>query len=579
MSTTNPFQVILAKYRKYAFSEHDKGMKFERLMQAYLQTDPQYSNRFSEVWLWSEFPARRDFGGADIGIDLVARTFDGEYWAIYVFNLRGNQRTSGELSRKEGGKIFGSGSRTPIAITFLIKNPKSKAGKATIHYYDIGDYLSREDKLSIIKKFGSVENSGMMWKTLKPNEHGDWLNQRDDLYESFIPIAPEKKFSLKNQSFFLTQSLGTATNRDSWVYNFSRKELGKNIELTISHYNHELTQSIEGKINEPRRDSKKGNWTRDWLNQFKRKKPFIEETNEFRITLYRPFTVLNSYFADDLNQERYQLPKLFPEYVTQNRVISICGLGISKDFSAIITDKIPDLQLQPNGQVFPLFHFEEKSQTQGNLFDAASESKYTRRDAITDFILKLAQKAYGNRVTKEDIFYYVYGFLHSPEYRSRFANDLKKTLPRIPLVEQPKDFWAFSKAGRQLAELHIGYESVPPAPGVVVHGEESEFFKVQKMRFPKKGQTDTILYNSRIKVSNIPDRAYEYIVNGKSAIEWVMERYQVKVDKASGIKNDPNDWATEVGNPRYILDLLLSVINVSLQTVEIVEELPEVGFE
>ena len=163
--------------------------------------------------------------------------------------------------------------------------------------------------------------------------------------------------------------------------------------------------------------------------------------------------------------------------------------------------------------------------------------------------------------------------------RDRFTSDLKKMLPRLPLVEDVKDFWKFSKAGRALADLHINYETVSPFKGVKVKGADSEFYAVEKMRFPKKDQKDTIIYNSKITIDNIPAKAYEYVVNGKSAIEWIMERYQVTIHKESGIKNDPNDWAKEVGNPRYILDLLLSVINVSVQTVEIVEGLPKVKFE
>ncbi|NBR16296.1 MAG: helicase, partial [Crocinitomicaceae bacterium] len=196
-------------------------------------------------------------------------------------------------------------------------------------------------------------------------------------------------------------------------------------------------------------------------------------------------------------------------------------------------------------------------------------------------------------ITKEDIFYYVYGFLHSPTYRETFANDLKKMLPRLPLVDDVKDFWAFSKAGRKLADLHLNYETIPPFEGVLVSSpsadgglrgmtdnfKEGDFYKVEKMRFPKKDQKDTIIYNSRITISNIPAEAYEYVVNGKSAIEWIMERYQISIHKDSGIKNDPNDWADEVGNPRYILDLLLSIINVSVQSVEIVKGLPGVRFE
>jgi predicted helicase len=233
------------------------------------------------------------------------------------------------------------------------------------------------------------------------------------------------------------------------------------------------------------------------------------------------------------------------------------------------------------GQCFPLYYYEEQDKQSPTLFDFASEARsdYIRRDGVSDFILERAKKQYGKNVTKEDIFYYVYGFLHSPEYRAAFANDLKKMLPRLPLVEDVRDFWKFSKAGRQLAELHVSYEEVEPYPDVQVTGDDGKSYRVEKMRFPAKGQKDTIHYNSLITLTNIPARAYEYIVNGKSAIEWLMERYQVTIHKESGIKNDPNDWATEVGNPRYILDLLLSVINVSVQTVEIVEGLPNVKFE
>ena len=231
------------------------------------------------------------------------------------------------------------------------------------------------------------------------------------------------------------------------------------------------------------------------------------------------------------------------------------------------------------GQCFPLYYYEEHDKQSPTLWDVDGESGYIRRDGVSDFILDRAKKQYGKNVTKEDIFYYVYGILHSPEYRTTFANDLKKTLPRIPLVEDVKDFWKFSKGGRQLAELHINYESVPPYKGVKVSGDDGKFYKVEKMRFAVKGEKHSINYNSKITVSNIPAKAYEYVVNGKSAIEWVMERYQVTTHAESGITNDANDWAKDVGSPRYILDLLLSVINVSVQTVELVGQLPKVRWE
>jgi predicted helicase len=288
------------------------------------------------------------------------------------------------------------------------------------------------------------------------------------------------------------------------------------------------------------------------------------------------------------------LDSFFPTPTLSNLVICVSGVGGNKDNTTLISNIIPDLNcLDAGTQCFPLYYYEE--QEQQGLFSQSGGEEYIRRDGVSDYILNRAKKQYGiaagaNTLTKEDVFYYVYGFLHSPAYRTAFANDLKKMLPRLPLVDDVRDFYKFSNAGRKLADLHINYETVPAyeGPGFEVRGaaesrtlipESDASYKVQKMRFPKKGQQDTIIYNSKITISGIPETAYDYVVNGKSAIDWIMERYQVKTDKNSGIKNDPNDWAAETGNPRYILDLLLSVINVSVKTVEIVKGLPEVDFE
>jgi predicted helicase len=519
--------------------------------------------------------------------DGFRKSLENEFSSIWVFNLRGNQRTSGELSRKEGGKIFDSGSRTPISITLLVKNPKATNKKATIHYHDIGDYLSQQEKLAIVSKFKSVANADMKWKALKPNEHGDWLNQRNDVFDTFIPMAPEKKFDVKSQSFFSTYAIGVATNRDAWVYNFSESELTKNIQRTIEFFNEQQKALKNAKASNSKikteafisTESKKISWTVNLKKDIEKGLIHSFKKEEIKIGTYRPFTKQRLYFDKPFIERPGLSPKVFPTSTSKNLVITISGVGASKDFSVLLTDCIPDLQVQFNGQYFPLYHFEVREKNSPSLFDGAGESEYIRRDGVSDFILERAKKVYGKNVGKEDIFYYVYGILHSPDYRTAFANDLKKMLPRIPLVEDVRDFWKFSKAGRALAELHINYEDVPPYEGVEVSGDSSGFFKVDKMRFPKKNQKETIIYNSKIIVSNIPEKAYGYVVNGKSAIEWIMERYAITTHKASGIKNDPNDWAEEVGNPRYILDLLLSVINVSVQTVEIVDGLPKMEFD
>lgn len=507
--------------------------------------------------------------------DGFRKAIEKEFSAIYVFNLRGNARTSGEQRQKESGNVFGSGSRTPISITLMVKNPNIKNERATIHYYDIGDYLDQAQKLKIIKDYGSFESPKMNLVTLSPNEHGDWLSMRNSAFDDFIPIEPERKFDSKSKSLFITYSNGMVTSRDSWIYNFSKKGLETNISRLIDYYNSERIRTND--INKINNDLSKISWSVNLKNDLKNNISHLLIPERIIQCNYRPFVRSNIYF-DRKFIERPGFNDKFFASSNSNVAIGISGIGSSKDFSVIITDTPFDFQTLMNGLIFPLYYYEESNATQKALFDNDESQKYVRRDAISDFILERAKSQYGKSVTKEDVFYYVYGFLHSQVYRETFASDLKKMLPRLPLVETVKDFWAFCKAGRELAELHLNYEKVAPHPKVKVEGDDGKSYTVEKMRFPKKDQKDTIHYNSRITVSNIPAEAYEYIVNGKSAIEWIMERYQVTTHKDSGITNDPNDWAKEHNQPRYILDLLLSIINVSVQTVDIVNALPKIDF-
>ena len=524
---------------------------------------------------------------------------ESEFTDIYVLNLRGNQRTSGELSRKEGGKIFGGGSRTPITITFLVKNPAKAEQQATIHYHDIGDYLSREQKLDLVKKFKSVHGRSVEWQTIEQTERHDWINQRDGLFDSLIPITPDKKFNQKSHSFFVVNSRGNETGRDSWVYNFSNSSLKKNVESLASAYNDELGVSSKDELST---DATKISWTSSLIERALKGEP-LKINNDFRVGLYRPFSKMETYRGEGLVHRRGQHDDFFPTKESRNLLIALSGIGSSKDFSAIITDTIPDIQLMANGQCFPLYWYEENKSQELSLFDFGTESddKYIRRDGITDWILKEVRSRFGNAkaITKEHIFYYVYGILHSPQYRERFAADLKKSLPRIPIVDNVQDFMAFYKAGKALAELHLNYEQVAPSPDVTsniadaVYTEPTaeapfgytqyDHYFVDKMTFPKVRNEagklipdkSRIIYNGNITIENIPAKAYEYIVNGKSAIEWIMERYAVTQDSKSLIINDPNDWSKEHHNPTYIFDLLLSVINLSVQTVDIVNSLPK----
>ena len=503
-------------------------------------------------------------------MDGFRKCLEAEFSAVYVFNLRGNCRTSGEVRRKEAGNVFGLGSRTPIAITVLVRKP-GHTGKALIQYHDIGDYLSREEKLAIIAEKRSILNPAMNWTHIRPNAQGDWLNQRNDIFGSFIPLGDKKDKENKQTFFNPVYSNGLATSRDAWCYNSSQTRLQQNIQSSIDYY----TSMVESGRDTPLLDTTRISWSRAFQNDFQKKRTKTFAASAVRQAVYRPFCKQHVYFSTELNEIVSQIPKLFPSPETKNLVICLPGIGGRwVEFSPFMVNDIPDLHLHNDGtQCFPLYYYEKKSVYQPTLFDG-EKSEYTRKDGITNFILERCRASYGPKVSKEDIFYYVYGLLHSPDYRRTFAADLKKMLPRLPLVEKPADFWAFSKAGRALAELHLNYETQPPHPDVVVSGAEQGKFRVEKMRFPDKQDKTTIEYNPWITISHIPQEACEYVVNGRSAVEWIMERYQIKTDKASGITNDPNDWATEQGKPRYILDLLLSVITVSVETVKIVNELP-----
>ena len=504
-------------------------------------------------------------------MDGFRKCLEAEFSAIYVFNVRGGVRGKmGESAKKEGMNVFNI--MTGVAITVLVKNPVHK-DKAFIQYHDIGDYLSREEKLAIIAEKRSILNPAMSWTHLRPNVHGDWLNQRNDIFGSFIPLGDKDNKDNKQTFFVPYYSNGLKTQRDAWCYNFSQTKLQQNIQSTVDYYN----SMVESGRDTPLLDATKISWSANLQTAFSKKREINFEEKDCRIGLYRPFNRLHVYFNRDMNERVYQMPKLFPTPETKNLVICLPGVGERKGFCTLISSHIFDLNAFDGGiQCFPLYYYEKKSVYQPTLFDS-EKSEYTRKDGITNFILERCRTSYGPKVTKEDIFYYVYGLLHSPDYRKTFAADLKKMLPRLPLVEKPVDFWSFSKAGRSLADLHLNYETQPACPKVKVEGAESGNFRVQKMRFPNKGDKSVIEYNPWITISNIPLDAYEYVVNGRSAIEWIMERYQIKTDKASGITNDPNDWADEHGKPRYILDLLLSIVTVSLETLKIIKTLPQIN--
>jgi predicted helicase len=524
-------------------------------------------------------------------MDGMRKCLYNEFNKIYVLNLRGDQRTQGELSRKEGGKIFGSGSRAPIAITFLIKNPLYQSS-CEIYYHDIGDYLSREQKLSIIATKHDIYNQDINWKQINPNESGDWINQRSNDFINFIAIG-DKGDKQNSKTFFKPYySNGLKTSRDAFCYNFSKIKLQNNILETIEYYNnyvdlidqHKLTNKLTNKLINLNTiidyNSHKFSWDIQQKKDVINSKKYTFSYTSIYTSLYRPFQKQNIYFNKSLNNSIYLMPSIFPTQKHENLVICVSGLGGTKENSTLISNILPDLNcLDAGAQCFPLYYYEKDTNNDNILFSTKIiVDGYTRHDTITDYILKECQTKYDPKITKDDIFYYVYGLLHSKDYRTIFSDDLKKMLPRVPLVDKSDDFQSFSKAGRDLAEIHINYETMRPYSNVTITGEDIGNFTVDKLHFINKNDKSIIQYNSTIKISGIPIEAYDYIINGKSAIEWILDRYQVKIDKDSGIKNDPNDWAKEHNQPRYILDLLLRVITVSLETIKIVKNLPKLTF-
>lgn len=530
--------------------------------------------------------------------DGVRKCLAEEYSDLYIFHLRGNQRTSGELSRKEGGKIFGSGSRAPIAISILVKNPNTTQN-GQIHFHDIGDYLDQKQKLNIIRDHGSINGitNANGWETITPDENNDWLDQVDPSFDRFPIIGGKRK---TEKHIFSNYSNGLQPRGDSWFFNFSTEKLTNNMQKSINFFNSEVEryerdydghQSIKDFV---KIDLKSFSWYGDNHKEVEKAKRYGFSKTYVRESIYRPFTAMKVYFDPSLMHRPGIHSTILPSKEYENCIIQVSGNG-ARSFTALMSRHIPCLDNVEKGQCFPLYLYQENKSDENQLaLNESCTSEYTRRDAITDESFKHFQAAYPNTtIIKEDLFYYIYGLLHSPDYRKRFKNNLAKQLPRIPAVKRFEDFAAFRDAGRAMGDLHVNFESVDPYLITFKEGDHQlineaqydpkKFYRVKKMKFGGKGKEkdkSTVIYNENITMQNIPLEAYDYVVNGKPALEWVMERQVVKPDKASGIVNDANDYANEtIGDPKYPLELFQRIITVSLETMEIVNGLPELDID
>ena len=500
-----------------------------------------------------------------------------EFSSIYVLNLRGNQRTQGERSRREGGKVFGQGSRAPVAITLMVRNPEANHEDCRILYRDIGDYLKREEKLEILRTAESIAGIES-WKTITPDRHHDWVDQRNEAFQKFYPMGTKAaKAGKTDDAIFKLFSNGYKTSRDAYIYNFSRDACAANAQAMVGDYRGAM------RVREARPDctvndaaslhSSNVRWDRELKNNLRRRKKVAYASDRIWPTSYRPFVKQHCYVEYVLVNNKYQMDSIFPSANSENRAIFVPGISSTKPFSVLVVDSMPDLHLVAFGQCFPRYRYQKPANLQPCL--PGHEQELEQIDNISDKALRAFRAHYKDRtITKDEIFDYTYGLLHAPTYRERFSNDLSKELPRIPFAPE---FRTFAGAGHELVQIHLGYETCEEYP-LELHRDRigdlrPEHFRIgtKKMRWADPEKTE-LMVNEHIRLRGFPAAAHRYEVNGRTPIEWFIDRYRIKRDRRSGLANDPNGW---FGDPRDLISAIRRIVQVSVETVRIVAELPD----
>ena len=499
-----------------------------------------------------------------------------EFTSIYVMNLRGNQRTQGERSRQEGGKVFGQGSRAPVAITILVRNPDAGHEGCRISYHDIGDYLKREKKLEILKDAKSI--AGVEdWRRITPDKHHDWIGQRDEAFQAFYPMGSKAaKAGKADDAIFKLFSNGYKTSRDAYIYNFTQDDCAANARAVVADYMgalHVREEHPEYSVDDAvERYSTNVRWDRELKNNLRRRKQVKYSQDNLWTTQYRPYVKQHCYVEYVLVNNKYQMDRIFPAIDSDNRAICVPGVSSTKPYSVLMVNSMPDLHFVAFGQCFPRYRFEKPPKLQNEL--PGIETDLECVDNISDTALRTFRVRYSDSaIAKDDIFHYIYGILHAPEFRHRFSNDLAKALPRIPFAP---DFNGFAQAGRELAALHLGYETCEEYPLETVFSGQgemgSEHFRIgtKQMRFAN-GNRSVLALNDLVRLDGIPAEAHEYQVNGRSPLEWFIDRYRVVTDGRSGILNDPNGWFDD---PWELVAAIRRIVHVSVETVRIVDGLP-----
>ena len=534
---------------KETYARKTNSANINTLYDSYIRAFRWASDRIAESGIVA-FVTNGGFLRSDAAAGVRAYMHE-EFTDVWCFDLRGNARTQGETRKREKGNVFGVGSRAPVAITILVRNPDKK--KHEIHYSDIGDYLSREQKLKTIGNAGSIP--GLKgWEPIEPDGNHDWLDQRDESFTQYLPMGSKEAKSGKGNAIFRIYSNGIKTHRDPWMYNSSKKELSKNMKKHIDSCN---TQDPKN----PKIDSQQAKWSRDLSKALVRltfKPTFNRQL--IRTSLYRPFFNQYIYFDKTFIDVAYKIPLFFPKAQSENLVICVPH-KFTGNFSAFITNITPDLQVIFNGQYFALYTYNNGS----------------RCDNITDYALKKYQTHFNDdKISKIDIFYYVYGLLHHPGYRKKYANNLSKELPHIPMAP---GFRAFKEAGKALANLHLGFfdesrddNRHPLGPPRRRFGRPAKL-AFDKYRDPETGRQRTnytrLKINGILAYDNIPETNYR--VNGRIPLEWLADRYRFTTDKESGITNDPCENLTE----NDMISLVERAVHVGVRSDEIIGSLPE----
>ena len=506
-----------------------------------------------------------------VAFDGMRKRLAEEFDALYILDLGGNVRKNPKLSGTTHN-VFGI--QVGVSINFLIKKADNTNSQMQIFYAFVDEFWRKEDKYDHLNSKQHYQN--IEWKRMTPDKRNTWLTEGLHAeFDTFIPMGTKEMKAAKGAAtgvIFKTYSLGVSTNRDAWVYNFNRNALTENMSNMIQTYNAEVArwgQRTDRNANLDDfvvSDGEKIKWSSTLKRKLQSGQLATFTDAKIRQSLYRPFTKLNLYFDRIMNDRVLVFPSIFPTVETEkeNRVICVSGISGNKPFQTLMIDIIPDLHLTGDSQCFPFYTYDE-------------DGNPNRRENITDWALAEFCTHYNDdMITKWDIFHYTYGLLHHPEYRQKYEANLKRDLPHIPTPLAPldrgvaADFWVFAKAGARLADLHVNYESQPEYDKLqfIQNPDVPLDWRVEKMKLSR--DKTQIVYNNFLTLDGIPLKVFDYRLGTRSALEWIVDQYRVKTDKRSGIVNDPN----RAEDPQYIVWLIGKVITVSLETVEIVENLP-----